>query len=352
MKKRLLTLTLVMAIMCSLAACGTAPAPSGTSSTPTPPSNSAGGSSQNSGSLPKINDLELLSGSATGSWYTIGAGVADKFNDLYDGFPMTCAPGPGSIGDVPVIAAGESDIGMSYGPFLIAAVNGNAPYETAYTNLRSIAALQPTVIQPLTTLDIKTFGDFVNNKVKGTLGLYPVGNASTHIISMILKEYGIENADDISSWGASTYYADGASIADAWSDRHIDIQFPMLNVPASTVTEALVTRTDGKLFSLDEDIVSSLEEKYGFSAYTIKAGSYEGQDEDILTIGLPIVFFCTEDTDEDIVYNFTKSLHENKEYFLGVHSSFGEFSPETMHEGCAIDLHPGAVKYYQEIGLM
>ena len=80
--------------------------------------------------------------------------------------------------------------------------------------------------------------------------------------------------------------------------------------------------------------------------------SYEGQDEDILTIGLPIVFFCTEDTDEDIVYNFTKSLHENKEYFLGVHSSFGEFSPETMHEGCAIDLHPGAVKYYQEIGLM
>ncbi len=45
MKKRLLTLTLVMAIMCSLAACGTAPAPSGTSSTPTPPANSAGGSS-------------------------------------------------------------------------------------------------------------------------------------------------------------------------------------------------------------------------------------------------------------------------------------------------------------------
>ena len=107
MKKRLLTLTLVMAIMCSLAACGTAPAPSGTSSTPAPPANSAGGSSQNSGSLPKINDLELLSGSATGSWYTIGAGVADKFNDLYDGFPMTCAPGPGSIGDVPVIAAGD-----------------------------------------------------------------------------------------------------------------------------------------------------------------------------------------------------------------------------------------------------
>ena len=113
MKKRLLTLGLVLAMACSLAACGTTSG--GTGSTPAPPANSSGGSGQNSGALPKINDLELLSGSATGSWYTIGAGVADKFNDLYDGFPMTCAPGPGSIGDVPVIAAGESDIGMSYG---------------------------------------------------------------------------------------------------------------------------------------------------------------------------------------------------------------------------------------------
>ena len=339
MKNRILALTLVLSMSFMLVACST-------SATSGPDSSSSGKT------LPQIDDLELLSGSATGSWYTIGAGVADKFNDFFDGFPMTCAPGPGSIGDVPVIAAGDSDIGMSYGPFLTAALNGEAPYETSYTNLRAIAALQPTVIQPLTTLDIETFGDFVNNKVEGTLGLYPVGNASTYIISMILQEYGIENAEDISAWGANTYYADGASISDAWADRHINIQLPMLNVPASTVTEALVTRSDGKLFSLDEDVAASLEEKYGFSSYTIKAGTYEGQDEDILTIGLPIVFFCAEDADEDIIYTFTKCLYENKDYFLGVHSSFEEFDPQTMNQGCALELHPGAEKFYKEVGLM
>ena len=52
------------------------------------------------------------------------------------------------------------------------------------------------------------------------------------------------------------------------------------------------------------------------------------------------------------IYNFTKSVYENKEYFLGVHSSFGEFDPDTMNEGTAIALHPGAERFYKEIGLM
>ena len=58
------------------------------------------------------------------------------------------------------------------------------------------------------------------------------------------------------------------------------------------------------------------------------------------------------DVDEDLIYNFTKSVYENKEYFLGVHSSFGEFDPDTMNEGTAIALHPGAERFYKEIGLM
>lgn len=349
MKKRIVALSLTLSFMLGLTACSSgnsAPAAS------EKPAASTSSSAQESTALPILADVELLSGAATGSWYTIGAGVADKFNENYDGFPMTCAPGPGSIGNIPVIAAGDSDIAMSYGPFLIAAANGTAPYDTAYTNLRAIAALQPTVIQPLTTMPINSVGEFIEGKVKGTLGLYPVGNASTFIISTILQAYGIEKPEDISAWGAEVYYADGASMSDAWSDRHIDLQMPMLNIPASAVTEALVARSDGKLISLDESIVQKLEAENGFSSYTIKAGTYEGQDEDILTIGLPIVFFCAEDADEDMIYNFTKSLYENKEYFLGVHSSFNEFDPETMNEGCAIELHPGAVKFYKEAGLM
>ena len=334
MKKKILSFLLCVAAALSLTACGEQ------------------GQTDSSDSLPKINDLELLSGAATGSWYTIGAGIADKFNDNYDGFPMTAIPGPGSIGNVPVIASGDSEIGMSYGPFLIAAQNGKAPFETSYTNLRAICAMQPTAIQPLTTFDIDTFGEFVNGKIKGTLGCYPVGNASTFVIETIFKQYGLDSISAIESWGAKAYYADGGSLSDAWSDRHVAIMMPMQNVPASSVTESLVTRSDGHLFSLDDEVIEKLVNENGFSAYTIPAGTYEGQTEDIKTVALPIVIFTTEDADEEMIYNLTKSIYENKEYFEGVHSSFAEFDPDTMNEGTAIALHPGAERFYKEIGLM
>ena len=229
MKKKILSFLLCVAAALSLTACGEQ------------------GQTDSSDSLPKINDLELLSGAATGSWYTIGAGIADKFNDNYDGFPMTAIPGPGSIGNVPVIASGDSEIGMSYGPFLIAAQNGKAPFETSYTNLRAICAMQPTAIQPLTTLDIDTFGEFVNGKIK-----------------------------------------DG-SLSDAWSDRHVAIMMPMQNVPASSVTESLVTRSDGHLFSLDDEVIEKLVNENGFSAYTIPAGTYEAKQRTLKRSRSPLL---------------------------------------------------------------
>lgn len=346
MKKRIISILLSSAMILSLASCGSQGTPSSSSAT------ANNSSSSGSDGKPTIEALDLLSGAATGSWYTIGAGLADKFNDNYEGFPMTTIPGPGSIGNIPVIASGDSEIGMSYGPFLIAAQNGEAPFETAYTNLRSICVLQPTVIQPITTLDIDTLGEFIDGKMKESVGVYPVGNASTFIIETILKQYGLSGIDAIEEWGAKPYYADGSSLADAWADRHIVLQMPMLNVPASGVTEALVTRSDGHLISLDQEIIDKLVTENGFSPYTIKAGTYEGQTEDCQTVGLPIVVFTTENVDEEIIYNFTKSIYENKEYFEGVHSSFAEFDPQTMNEGVAIELHPGAEKFYKEVGLM
>lgn len=61
--------------------------------------------------------------------------------------------------------------------------------------------MQPTAIQPLTTLDIDTFGEFVNGKIKDTLGCYPVGNASTFVIETIFKQYGLDSISAIESWG-------------------------------------------------------------------------------------------------------------------------------------------------------
>ena len=90
----------------------------------------------------------------------------------------------------------------------------------------------------------------------------------------------------------------------------------------------------------------------GFSPYTIPKGTYANQDADVVTVGLPMILFTSADADEDLVYTVTKTIYENDDYMKQVHSSFKEFSRDKMHQGNAIELHPGAVKFYKEKGLM
>ena len=69
-------------------------------------------------------------------------------------------------------------------------------------------------------------------------------------------------------------------------------------------------------------------------------------------MALPTVIFTREDMSEDAVYYITKSIYENKDYLVGLHSSFNEFNPDLMHEGLGIEMHKGAEKFYKEIGLI
>lgn len=298
-----------------------------------------------------LQNMELLTGSAGGSWVTIGAGLADKFNEFYDGFPLTTIPGPGSLGNPPVIAEGDGQFGMSYGPFLKAAVEGTGAYDEPFTNLRAIAALQPTVVHVVADLEANSLNEVLSQKIRAKIGLPPVGNASTFIANSIFAASGMESAEDIKSYGGDLYVGDTESLNDAWKNRQIDMYFNVVNVPASAISEALISRK-GEILPIEGDIAKMLVEKEGFDYYTIKANSYSGQDEDIKTVGLPIVLFTTADMDEDVVYNMTKALYENKEYFKGVHSSFEEFDPSKMASGAAIELHPGAIKFYEEVGLL
>ena len=65
-----------------------------------------------------------------------------------------------------------------------------------------------------------------------------------------------------------------------------------------------------------------------------------------------MILFTHADIPEDIVYLMTKTLYENANFMKTVHSSFNGFDPDIMSEGNGIVLHPGAIKFYKEKGMM
>jgi hypothetical protein len=69
-------------------------------------------------------------------------------------------------------------------------------------------------------------------------------------------------------------------------------------------------------------------------------------------VGLPIILFTTDKVSESFVYNMTKVIAENKERLKGAHPAFKDWEPKSMVNGLAIQVHPGALKYYKEKGWM
>lgn len=309
-------------------------------------------SSTEAAEKPKIPNMQIMTGGAGGTWVAIGAAIAEKVNDNYEGFPMTAVPSPGSVANPMVIGSGETPFGLSYPIFLVAATKGEKPYSKGFPSLRAICAMPPTVLHIIADEAVpgKTINHLVDTKTVFKLGLPTRGSGSFSILELVFNACGLKDVDDVKQWGASVYYASGEGLSNAWNDRMIDMSASTYNVPAPILVEALSSR-QGKILGMGEDIMPKLTE-YGFSSFTIPSGTYPNQKEDVVTVALPMILFTRADVSEGIVYTITKTIFENAEYMKTVHSSFKSFDPRMMYKGNGIQLHDGAVKFFKEKGLM
>ena len=85
--------------------------------------------------------------------------------------------------------------------------------------------------------------------------------------------------------------------------------------------------------------------------YTIEAGTYPGQDKAIETIAQPNFLAVNADVDENHVYLLTKTMYENLAFLSAIHPATKAMAVEKAMAGLPVPLHPGAARYYKEVGL-
>ncbi|VAW02340.1 TRAP transporter solute receptor, TAXI family precursor [hydrothermal vent metagenome] len=85
--------------------------------------------------------------------------------------------------------------------------------------------------------------------------------------------------------------------------------------------------------------------------YTIAAGTYPGQTKDIKTIAQPNFLAVNASVDEEHVYLVTKTMYENLGFLTAIHPATKAMAVEKAMAGLPVPLHPGAARYYKEIGL-
>lgn len=148
------------------------------------------------------------------------------------------------------------------------------------------------------------------------------------------------------------YMGYGAS-ADALQNGTIDGMNIPAGVPTSAITRAYAAMgSDITTLNFTDEQIAAANGKYKlWTRFVIPANTYPGQTKDINTMAQPNFLAVRDDISDDDVYMITKAIYENLPFLNGIHKATKAMALEKAIAGLPVPLHPGAARYYKEMGL-
>lgn len=347
--KRFLAISMAMALVLALAACGgtsSAPASAAPAAPAPAPAASAPAASAPAASadLKVSGDFIMATGGTSGTYYAFGGVICQVFN-ANTGSNITANSTGASVENVRLLESGDADLAIVQTDIMAYAVGGTT-LETfngqAVGNVKAIASLYPEVVHCVTTnMDINTIADLKGKVVSmGAPGSGTRANAE-----QFLEAYGL-TVNDVQVRDLS--FAESGS---ALQDGTIDAAFVVAGAPNSAITELSVSKPV-KIVSIGDAERKAMIEKYPFFAdYTVAKDVYK-TEADATTLAIKAVLIVRDEMSEDDVYALTKTLFEKQPDLAAAHAKGAELSAETALIGVVPgNVHPGAAKYYAEIGV-
>lgn len=193
-----------------------------------------------------------------------------------------------------------------------------------------------------------TVADMVAMKGE-TLALGKKNSGTLGSNTVLLENLGVP---DVASYYNLVYVGYGPS-ADAMQNGQAAGMSTPAGVPVSAVTKALANMGSDLVvldFS-DEQLKQADGGMELWTRYVIPADTYPGQTKAINTIAQPNFLAVRADVDEDAVYQITKAVYENLAFLNAIHGATKAMAIEKAIAGLPMPLHPGAAKYYQEVGI-
>ncbi len=306
-----------------------------------------GSSNGSGGGEPTEVPSEITFGAATvgGVWYTIAGAMSDKMKEIFPDSSVAIVEG-GSTANLLGLGDGTFDIAFTNGEAISEANNGTGEFDEPINNFSTVATMYPNPVQIIVRADsdIQSVEDLKGKRVSPGIRGYSGELAFLRILDILGMSY--DDLDGIEYTGTE-------EAANLLRDKHIDAWIGNLAAPAATWQE-MDTTVGIRLISLDEDVIDQMyEQNPGYVPYTIEAGTYPNQDEDVRTVAPYTVLLVNNDTmPEDAVYEFTKMVVENNDAWSTISSTLNDFDAEYSVENNTGEMHPGAERYYKEIGAM
>lgn len=294
--------------------------------------------------------LRVAAGGLQGQWFATSAALAEIVASEDSSIQIDVVPGAG-LANPPRVGVGEIEMAMSFPIFTKTAVDGITPFDDAYPDIRGIIkGFGPSMMQFIVSADVPydTVEDLLKNKYPIDLATERMGTTDEYCLTQVLAYYGVDY-DTIKEWGGSVRHGGYGDMINLFKDGHVNAGFQNIAAPSPSILE-IATSREIKVLKFSDELVSDFNEKFAYSVETIPAGTYGVVEEDLKSPGVTASWIAHKDISEDVIYRITKIICENPEKVREIHASTVGFNPEDAAFDLGAPLHPGAERYYKEVG--
>jgi len=293
----------------------------------------------------RVERIRIATGGTGGTYYPLGTAIGQVWGEQ-TGISITIQSTGASRANIQLIDAGEVEVALVQNDVADYAYRGVDMFaaDGRITSFSAIGALYPEVIQVVANpaAGIRTIADLRGKRVS----VGDAGSGTEFNSRQILEIYGI-TFDDIQRQNLSF-----AASAEALKDNRIDAFFCVAGPPAPAITDLALTN-NVIVLEVDAAHAARLKERYPvYATFNIPANTYNGQTAPVLTVSIKAALIVANSVSENAVYQFTKALFELKDQIALGHARGNDINVEYAIDGLPFGFHPGALRYYREIGAL
>ncbi len=288
--------------------------------------------------------INILTGGTSGVYYPLGVAIGKIYSDKIPNVKTQVQATKASVENLILLQQGRGELAFTLGDSLKAAWEGDeeAGFKSRLDKLRTLGAIYPNYIQIVATSDsgIRTLAD-----LKGKSLSVGAPKSGTELNSRaILSAAGMT----YKSIGKVEYLPFAESV-DLMKNRQLNATLQSAGLGVASLKD-LSTSIEITVVSVPKAIVDKIGPP--FVPAMIPANTYTGQDKDVPTAAVVNYLVTSAAVSDDLAYQMTRLIFESLPELVDAHAAGKAIKLETAATGSPVPLHPGAIRYYREKGVM
>jgi hypothetical protein len=289
--------------------------------------------------------VNVLTGGQSGVYYPMGVALSQIFAKDIPNARSTAQVTKASAENLNLLQAGRGELALALADSVSDAWKGEAEagFPKKLDKLRGLSATYNNYIQIVANADsgIKTLADLKGKRI--SVGAAKSGTELN--ARAIFKAAGLAYSDM-----AKVEYLPFGESVELMKNRQLDATLQSAGLGVASIRD-LATAVKIVVIPVPADVVA----KVGDAAYqpsVIPANTYTGQTEAVATAAIPNFLVTHSGVSDDVAYRMAKAMYDNIDTLYAAHNAAKSIKRENAIKGMPVPLHPGAERYYKEVGLI